>query len=388
MPTRAPPCSWNPDSTLATIKPSSPPSRNPVSRKTHELLNYADCLQTAGILARQPVTGRIFRVFHAAMAPGRLRDARGRSCHIPSVNILVTGITGYIGSRLAPRLVREGHDVRGFTRHPGRVELGIAAVTGDAVTGEGLEEALRDVEVAYFLIHSMEPSSNGAFNVRDRAAAGEFAHAAQAAGVRRIVYLGGLVPAGGPASLHLASRLEVENTLLDAVPDSVALRASIVIGARSRAFRFLVHLVERLPVLAVPAWRTHVTAPIDERDVIEFLARAATSEQVGGESLDVGGPDAVSYGELIDRIRDHMLVSRPTISFNRLTVTPIASRISAVITGENHALVGPLMESLGEDLVPRDDRAVRLLGVRLHSLDAAIEHALREWEATERLAAR
>jgi len=161
-----------------------------------------------------------------------------------------------------------------------------------------------------------------------------------------------------------------------------------VIGARSRAFRFLVHLVERLPVLAVPAWNTHVTQPIDERDVIELLARAATSDQVGGESLDIAGPDIVSYGELIDRIRHHMLVSRPTISFKRLTVTPIASRISAVIAGEDHALVGPLMESLGEDLLPRDDRAVKLLGVRMHSLDAAVEHALREWEAAERLIAR
>lgn len=304
------------------------------------------------------------------------------------MNILVTGITGYIGSRLTPRLLRDGHRVRGFTRHPGRVELGIPVATGDAVTGVGLDYALREIEVAYFLIHSMEPSSNGAFDVRERAAAENFARAAAQAGVRRIIYLGGLVPAKGPASLHLASRLEVESTLLDAIPDSVAFRASIVIGARSRAFRFLVHLVERLPVLAVPAWNTHVTQPIDERDVIELLARAATSDQVGGESLDIAGPDVVSYGELIDRIRHHMLVSRPTISFKRLTVTPIASRISAVIAGEDHALVGPLMESLGEDLLPRDDRAVKLLGVRMHSLDAAVEHALREWEAAERLIAR
>jgi uncharacterized protein YbjT (DUF2867 family) len=304
------------------------------------------------------------------------------------VNILVTGITGYIGSRLTPRLLREGHQVRGFTRHPGYAALGIPIATGDAVTGEGLEYALHDIDVAYFLIHSMESSAHGAFDVRDRAAAENFSRAAAAAGVRRIVYLGGLVPAQGPTSLHLASRLEVENTLLDAVPDSVALRASIVIGARSRSFRFLVHLVERLPVLAVPAWRTHVTAPIDERDVIELLARSATSDRVGGESLDIGGPDVVSYGELIDRIRHHMLVSRPTISFKRLTITPIASRISAVVAGEDYALVGPLMESLGDDLLPRDDLAVKLLGVRPHSLNAAIEYALREWEAAEPLRAR
>jgi uncharacterized protein YbjT (DUF2867 family) len=304
------------------------------------------------------------------------------------VNILVTGITGYIGSRLTPRLVREGHEVRGFTRDPGHVGSGIPIAVGDAVTGEGLDHALRGIDVAYYLIHSMEPSARGAFDVRERAGAENFAAAAVAAGVRRIVYLGGLLPARGPSSLHLLSRLEVENTLLDAIPDSVALRASIVIGARSRSFRLLVHLVERLPVLAVPAWNTHLTAPVDERDIIDALARSATSEAAGGQSLDIGGPDVVSYGELIDRIRHHMMVSRPTISFKRLKVTPIASRISAVIAGENHALVGPLMESLDEDLLPRDDHGVRLLGVRRHSLNAAIEHALREWEDAERLSAR
>jgi hypothetical protein len=109
---------------------------------------------------------------------------------------------------------------------------------------------------------------------------------------------------------------------------------------------------------------------------------------VCGQSLDLGGPDEVTYGELIERIRDHMLLSRPTIGFKRLTLTPLASRISALIAGERHELIGPLMESLDQDLLPRDGRAAELLGVRLHSLDAAIEHALRQWEAIEPLAAR
>jgi uncharacterized protein YbjT (DUF2867 family) len=304
------------------------------------------------------------------------------------MRILLTGTTGYVGSRLVPRLAGDGHELRGFTRHPGADPLGIPAVTGDAVTGAGLARALEGIEVAYFLIHSMEPSLNGTFNVRERAAAENFAQAARASGVNKIIYLGGLLPEAGPASPHLASRLAVENILLSAIPNSVALRASIVIGARSRSFRFLVRLVERLPLLAVPAWQVHRTAPIDERDVVELLARAATSDRVDGQSLDIGGPDVVSYGELIDRIRDHMLVARPTINFKRLTVTPIASRIAAVIAGEDPELIGPLMESLGEDLLPRDDRASELLGVRMHSLDAAIERALREWEAAEPLAAR
>ena len=304
------------------------------------------------------------------------------------MNILVTGTTGYVGSRLAVRLLRDGHEVRGFSRRSGPAPEGVTMVRGDAVSGAGLAQALDGIEAAYFLIHSMEPSTNGTFSARERAAAENFALEARAAGVGRIIYLGGLVPAGGPESVHLASRLAVEEILLRASPCSVAFRASIVIGAASRSFRFLVRLVERLPVLAVPAWRTHLTQPIDERDVIELLARAATSDAVCGQSFDVGGPDIVSYGELIDKIADHMLVSRPTIAFKRLTATPIASRLAAVIGGEEYELVGPLMESLGKDLLPRDNRVIDLLGVRPHSLDAAIDRALREWEATEPLAAR
>jgi uncharacterized protein YbjT (DUF2867 family) len=304
------------------------------------------------------------------------------------MNVLVTGITGYVGSRLAPRLLAEGHDVRGLSRTGRDRGLGIPTLTGDAVTGEGLAEALDGVEVAYFLIHSMEPSSNGPFSARERAAAENFARAARAAGTARVVYLGGPIPAGGIGSEHLASRLAVERVLLDASPCSVALRASIVIGTGSRSFRFLVRLVERMPVLAVPAWRNRLTSPIDERDIVEMLVQAATSDAVCGQALDAAGPDLISYGELIDRIRDHMLVGRPTISFKRLTLTPIASRIAAVIAGEDHELIGPLMESLNYDLLPAESNAAELLGTRLHSLDAAIEHALREWEAAEPLAAR
>ncbi|HEY8764695.1 MAG TPA: NAD-dependent epimerase/dehydratase family protein [Solirubrobacteraceae bacterium] len=306
------------------------------------------------------------------------------------MNVLLTGITGYIGSSLAPRLQRDGHEVRGLSRRPRDDGNEIPILASDAVSGAGLEQALEGIDVAYFLIHSMETAaqSDGAFGERERAAAENFAAAAVAAGVRRIVYLGGLVPEGGPTSPHLKSRLAVEETLLSALPDSVAFRASIVIGARSRAFRFLVRLVERLPVLAVPAWHANRTQPIDERDMVELLARAATSDQVGGQSLDVGGPDVVSYGELIDTIRDHMLVDRPTFSFKRLTATPITSRLASAIAGEDPELIGPLMESLGSDLLLRDDRAAQLLGVRMHSLDAAIDRALRDWEAVERLAAR
>lgn len=310
------------------------------------------------------------------------------------MRILITGVSGFVGSRLVPRLLRDGHELRGFARDAARVSADLPLAIGDAVSGAGLAAALDGIDVAYYLIHSMEPPpANGAgaadvFSERERRAAERFAEAASGAGVRRIVYLGGLVPEQAQASAHLTSRLAVERVLLDAVPGSVALRASIVIGARSRSFRFLVRLIERMPVLALPSWREHRTRPIDERDVVELLARAATVEAAAGRSLDVAGPDVVSYRELIERIRDLMLLDRPVVMLDPRAPASVTSRIAAAIAGEQHALVGPLMASLSSDLLPRDDVAAALLGVRLHALDAAIEHALGEWEREEPLAAR
>lgn len=307
------------------------------------------------------------------------------------MRILVTGITGAIGSQLAPRLRQAGHDVHALVRGrdggaPTEPPAGIVIHAGDVVTGRGLSEALTGAEVAFYLIHSMEPGTED-FDERERRAAENFADAAAAAGVRRIVYLGGLVPEQA-ASPHLTSRLEVERILLDSIRDSVALRASIVIGARSRSFRFLVRLIERMPVLVIPAWGPHRTVPVDERDVLACLAAAAGDRAIGGRSLDLVGPEVVSYQGLIERIRDHMLIARPALRLPGPSLTPITSRVSAVIAGEEHALVGPLMAGLETDLLPRAELALPLLGIRAHRLDAAIERALRDWEVTEPLRGR
>jgi len=208
------------------------------------------------------------------------------------------------------------------------------------------------------------------------------------AGVRRVVYLGGLVPQGRAPSPHLSSRMAVEDSLLAAAPETVALRASIVISAASRSFRFLVRLVERTPVLPLPSWRDNRTQPIDGRDVIAYLVAAGTLPDVRGRlSLDIVGPDVLTYGELVRRISDGLLLDRPPVELP-FALTPIASVVASAIAGEDIELVGPLMEGLGGDLLPRDERAQELLPVRRHHLAAAVERALRDWEAGEELAAR
>jgi len=331
--------------------------------------------------------------------------------------MLVTGASGFVGSLLIPRLQSEGHVVRALGRSPERIYDALArsrsrggiqeleVIRGDALTGEGLDQALEGVEVAYYLIHSMEspPSGGDAFSgarfaERDACAAESFTAAAVRAGARRIVYLGGFAPDAAapncsaaslaPESLspHLASRRTVEAILLGAIPDSVALRASIVIGARSRSFRLLVHLVERLPVLALPAWRRFRTQPIDARDAIEMLVAAATAP-LGGSSLDIAGPDALTYEEMLNRIAELMLVGRPALRFG-VNMTGLTAPVVAAIAGEDPELVVALMEGLQSDLLPADDRAAHQLGVTLHSFDAAVEHALGEWEEFESLAAR
>jgi uncharacterized protein YbjT (DUF2867 family) len=318
------------------------------------------------------------------------------------MRILLTGASGFVGSTLAPALLAEGHELRGLTRNPQRARDALLSplarapevelVRGDVLTGDGLARALEGVEVAYYLIHSMEGGPTGAsppsdFAERERLAAHTFAAHAQRAGVRRIVYLGGLLPRSGPVSRHLASRAEVEGIVFAHVPESVALRASIVIGARSRSFRLLVRLVERMPVLTLPAWRRFRTQPVDVRDTIAMLLAAARLPAAAGRSLDIGGPEALTYEEMLQRIAELLVVSRPTLGLS-VTMTPLTARLAAALTGEDPELILPLMEGLECDLLADADHAAELLGVELHSFDDAVECALREWEAVEPLAAR
>src|SRR5215211_5747362 len=299
---------------------------------------------------------------------------------------LVTGAAGYVGGRLVRKLVGEGRPVRALARSASRLQGG-EAVSADLLSGRGVAAALEGVETAYYLVHSMEPAPDADFAGRDRRAAEAFGLAARDAGVERIVYLGGIAPAGR-ASRHLRSRLEVERILLDAVPGSTALRASIVIGAGSSSFRVLVRLVERLRVLPMPGWRRHRTQPIDERDVLEYLARTRSVPGAAGRSLDVAGPDLLSYGAMIERIAELMGVGRLPLSL-RASFTPPASVVVAAVTEQPLELVRPLMESLESDILPRDPaEGPRIYALSPRGFSTAVEHALAEWEAVEPLGAR
>lgn len=314
---------------------------------------------------------------------GLLGAAAAVDRRLSGVTTLLTGITGYVGGALIAPLSAAGHDLRGFARNPAHADARIPTVRGDLDTGDGLAEALDGIETAYYLVHSMEGTTD--FTGRERRAARRFAVAAGEAGVRRIVYMSVLTPDKPESeySDHVRSRIAVESTLAEGGAEVIALRASIVIGARSRSFRFLLRLVERLPVLLLPPWRDNRTMPIDERDLLRALVCAATASVDRPVSIfDAVGLDEVSYQQLIERIRDHLMVGRPTVPFPA-AVNAIAAPLAAAVAGEDLGLVDPLMHSLGADLLPRrpDPHEVDL-GRPRHRLDAAIEHALRTTSTT------
>jgi uncharacterized protein YbjT (DUF2867 family) len=304
---------------------------------------------------------------------------------------LIVGATGYVGTLLTSALVAEGRTVRALSRHPPAVAVAdsVEIVRGDALRGEGLEEALRGCDVAYYLVHSMEAGASS-FEARDRRAAGNFVAACRRAGVDRVVYLGGIEP-NGPLSPHMRSRLEVERILIENLPGATGLRASIVIGAGSPSFRLMVRLIERLPVLPLPPWRVRRTQPIAERDVIQALVRTPLIDATRGRSIDLAGPDVLTYAEILRGIAAELGVDRAEVELPIFTA-PTFAAVASTVADVDPELVRALMESLNADVLPRSERAAQemtdLFGITPLRFVRAVRRALGDWEREEPLGAR
>ncbi len=292
---------------------------------------------------------------------------------------LVTGATGYIGGRLAPRLVAAGHDVRCLTRTAGRLRdvpwaPEVEIVEGDLARPDTLAGAFDGVDVAYYLVHSLGQPD---FEAKDRAAATAFAAAARQAGVRRIVYLGGPEPPPGErVSAHLRSRTEVGRILLDSGVPTVVLRAAVIIGSGSASFEMLRYLTERLPVMVTPRWVANRIQPIAVRDVLSYLIAAADLPEGVNRAFDIGGADVLTYRDMMRRYA-RVAGLRPRVI---IPVRPLSPWLSAhwvgVVTPVPNAIARPLVASLVHEAVAREDDIRRLIPFAPIGFDEAVGLAL------------
>ena len=300
------------------------------------------------------------------------------------MRILVTGATGYVGSRLVTALLAAGHQVLAATRDPARLtQVGwfddVTVVKLDAADLGSAHTALRDagpIDVLYYLVHAI---GQPGFRDADRAAAGNVAAAAKAAGVRRIVYLGGFVPADDGLSEHLISRAEVADALkVDGGPELVWLGAAVILGAGSTSFEMLRYVADRFPVIPLPRWMDNPIDPISIRDLLHYLVPAADPERVPPGAYDIAGPDTTSYRGLLKtyaRTSGKWHTGVPAWGLD----TSVASWVTAVVLPVPDGLAADLVESLDypmqasgtglRDLVPDPEGG-------LLSVEDAIDRAL------------
>jgi uncharacterized protein YbjT (DUF2867 family) len=290
---------------------------------------------------------------------------------------LIAGSTGYVGSLLADELAGRGEDVRCMARSPeraeGKFDERCEVMAGDVLKPETLGPAMEGVDVAYYLVHSMGRGADDDFAERDRRGARNFAEAAKAAGVERIIYLGGL---GEGKSEHLRSRHETAEGLASTGVPLTYFRAAIVIGSGSESLRTIAYLVRRLPAMITPSWTTNRTQPIAAADVVAYLADAPGVPGSAGREVEVGGAEVTTYGELLDlaaEVRGHR--KRPRVRVPVLS-PELSSRWIGLITPVDTGVARPLVEGLATETVVEDPSGMALFDIRPTPLHDAMREAV------------
>jgi len=295
--------------------------------------------------------------------------------------ILVTGATGFIGKRLVPALVEAGHDVKAMTRHPETYDGPGRPVRGDVGDRGSLTEPLEDVEVAYYLVHSLD---NADFEERDADAARLFAKVAAKTGVRQIVYLGGLGSEdNGALSAHLRSRREVEGLLGSTGIPVTVLRAAIVVGKGGISWEMTRQLVKKLPAMVVPKWVGTRTQPIGIDDVVSYLVGVAGNEQAMGKVFEIGGPEVLTYGQMLQQAAQVMNGREiPVVQVPVLTPR-LSSYWLALVTDVDATTGRNLIDSMGTEVVVTDNAITDVVPLDLVSYQEAVRRALEDDRQTE-----
>jgi len=289
--------------------------------------------------------------------------------------VLITGAAGFIGRRLTSELLGKGYRVRCMVRQdaPG-IPAGAETVRADLLQPLTLWSALEGIDTAYYLVHSMSGGRAG-FERRDREAAENFVAAAGKAGVRRVIYLGGLGETGDDLSEHLRSRLEVADILKTGSFATTFLRAAIIIGAGGASFEMVRSLVNRLPVMITPRWVTTRCQPIAVDDVIAYLAGCLADERTSGRTFDIGGPKVLTYKEMMERFgriegRNLFILSVPVLS------PKLSSYWVGLITPVPPSVSMPLIEGLKNEVVCRENAIREILPIHMTPYDEAVRKAL------------
>ena len=285
------------------------------------------------------------------------------------MKVTVFGATGVVGRALLPLLGER--EVTAVSRTP-RDDAGARWVIADAATGDGVAEALAGADVAYYLVHSLGSRD---FEQQDRTAAETVAGEAAGAGVRQIVYLGGLGADGPDASPHLRSRRETGERLASAGVPVTTLRAAMIVGKGSAAFETILGLVKRLPVMITPSWVATPTQPIALDDVARYIAGVCGNEAAFGEGYDIGGPEVMTYRQMIERIAG--LLGRTPRILEVPVLTPYLSSLwLELVTPVNASVARPLVEGLRTPTIAREERLRALLPFELTAFDEAARQAL------------